>query len=211
MAQPGRLRHEDVVAYLNRRLGTTYTRGAYTAWENGRAAPPQEVVDALADAWGISPTWLRYGDGEEPKRILRERESQYGEAEGFERVAYLGALPCGPWEEPAVERTILIKRGLGGPGRFVFRVSGNSMAPRLNDGDYVVAETATTAAPGDIVVALTQDGEMTVKRLEVGTGGRLVLRSLNPDARPVEPKASQIRGRVLMIVPEGAVPEALLP
>ena len=47
---------------------------------------------------------------------------------------------------------------------FVLRVAGDSMiAAQISDGDYVIIKRQPTAHPGDIVVALTPDGETTLK------------------------------------------------
>lgn len=48
--------------------------------------------------------------------------------------------------------------------RFVLRVSGDSMIDaHIADGDYVVIQPANTAESGQMVVALTADGEATLK------------------------------------------------
>lgn len=52
-----------------------------------------------------------------------------------------------------------------GPGRFVLKVKGDSMIDAgILDGDYVVIRHADTARDGDIVVALIDGGEATLKR-----------------------------------------------
>ncbi|MCL6548328.1 MAG: transcriptional repressor LexA [Alicyclobacillus sp.] len=53
----------------------------------------------------------------------------------------------------------------GGKDVYVLRVQGDSMVEAgILDGDYVIVQRQDTARNGDIVVAMTEDGEATVKR-----------------------------------------------
>ena len=53
-----------------------------------------------------------------------------------------------------------------GPDRFVLEVAGNTMIEAgILDGDLVVVRKTESANNGDIVVALIDDGEVTLKRL----------------------------------------------
>lgn len=198
----GRIRQADAARIVSEALGTQYSRSAYSMWEIGSSKPPQRVLEVLANAFEVDLDWLSGGIH---GRLAKEARAEYG----YEPIPYLGALPCGPWAEGAPERTTIpIRRGMGGRNRFAFRVAGSSMAPRLNDGDYVVGEYTEGASPGELVIAQADDGSLTVKRLAVLQGGRYALSSLQGDK--VEPKPARVIGRVLFIVPEGAVPAALL-
>jgi len=62
-----------------------------------------------------------------------------------------------------------------GPDRFVLRASGNSMVEAgILDGDLVIVRRTDTAENGDIVVALVDNDEATLKRLRKH-GGRIEL------------------------------------
>ncbi|MDQ0189324.1 transcriptional repressor LexA [Alicyclobacillus cycloheptanicus] len=65
-----------------------------------------------------------------------------------------------------VEDFLPIPGNLGKDGEvFVLRVQGDSMIEAgILDGDYVIVNRQPTAANGDIVVAMTEDDEATVKR-----------------------------------------------
>jgi len=53
----------------------------------------------------------------------------------------------------------------GGNKRFVLKVRGESMIEdQIADGDFVICEQRNTARNGEIVVALTADGDATLKR-----------------------------------------------
>ena len=62
---------------------------------------------------------------------------------------------------------------------FILRVQGDSMiGAGIFDGDELIVDRSLEASPGDVVVAIV-DGELTVKRLGVTSGG-VVLLAENP-------------------------------
>jgi len=66
---------------------------------------------------------------------------------------------------------------------FILRVKGNSMAPRIEDGDMIIVKKQYTAEPGEIVVALLGD-ETTVKKY-IPHDDHIVLQPENPDHEPI--------------------------
>ena len=82
---------------------------------------------------------------------------------------------------------------------FALHVSGLSMKNAgILDGDYVVAEQASTADNGEIVVALIDD-EATVKRL-FSEEGQVRLQPENPDFSPIYSDHVSILGKVIAVV-----------
>lgn len=92
----------------------------------------------------------------------------------------------------------------GAPGRLsVIRVDGDSMVPTLADGDEILVDREDSAGRlRDGVYVLRIEDALVVKRLSVGPGGRLSVRSDN-DAYPgwpeVEPGSVDIVGRVAWV------------
>ena len=84
---------------------------------------------------------------------------------------------------------------------YALRVQGESMRDLgIYDGDVViVAQTGTKPRPGDIVVALVQGNEVTVKSFFPKTGGRIELRPANPeyDVQIYPADEVSIQGRVI--------------
>ncbi|PPF16810.1 MULTISPECIES: LexA family transcriptional regulator [unclassified Rathayibacter] len=67
---------------------------------------------------------------------------------------------------------------------FIVRVSGESMVGAgISDGDELVVDRSITPTHGSVVIAIL-DGELTVKRLELHSGG-VVLRDENPEYPPI--------------------------
>lgn len=75
---------------------------------------------------------------------------------------------------------------------FVVRVSGDSMeGAGISDGDELIVNRALTPRDGSIVIAIL-DGELTVKRLQLRSGG-VVLRAENPNYPDIQvPDASSL-------------------
>lgn len=87
---------------------------------------------------------------------------------------------------------------LGGQGCYALTIEGDSMMKAgIMDGDIVIIEKCDRANDGDIVVALVDDAEVTLKRLrrEVGT---VVLMPENDAYQPLRlpPNRVQIQGRL---------------
>lgn len=84
-------------------------------------------------------------------------------------AAIVGSIPCGTPEEreAQIEEYLPLSVSVFGKGSFyALRASGNSMIEaQINDGDLVIIREQQTANIGDIVVALTDEDENTLKRL----------------------------------------------
>jgi repressor LexA len=88
-------------------------------------------------------------------------------------------------------------------GSFVLQVKGSSMIEdHILDGDYVVVEPTQVANPGEVVVALVDGDEATLKRFFREPGGKIRLQPANSEMRPiVRPAADvQIQGRVVGVL-----------
>ena len=85
---------------------------------------------------------------------------------------------------------------------FVLEVSGQSMQDEaILDGDYVLVERAKTAHNGDIVVALVEGSDATLKRF-YREGDNIRLQPSNASMKPIVRHASKvdIQGRVIGVL-----------
>jgi repressor LexA len=105
--------------------------------------------------------------------------------------------------------TIRLTPDLAQEGCYVLKVKGESMIEDLiADGDLVVVKPQPTAQNGDIVVAILDDNEATLKRFYrepgKGPGGneRIRLQPANAQMAPIyrAPNQVQIRGRVVTVI-----------
>lgn len=80
-----------------------------------------------------------------------------------------------------------------GEGRYALRVSGDSMMDAgILDGDTVIIRQQDYASSGDIVVALIDQQEVTLKRLKLQQHNMLELRPENPNMMPMIYSAERV-------------------
>lgn len=106
-------------------------------------------------------------------------------------ITYLnlyGMAQCGPkgtiLENEPIERVPLASKILGfsSSDAFMVKAKGDSMTPKINDSDLVIAKKAQTANSGDIVVCVN-NGEALIKKFHK-VGDQAILISLNSKYAP---------------------------
>lgn len=122
------------------------------------------------------------------------------EDETFE-IPLMGVIAAGsPIQAIRTKETIDIPRDMMGPKVFALKVRGNSMIEDgIFDGDYVIIEQAETAKNGDIVVALIDRDNVTLKRF-YKEKDRIRLQPANSSMKPIYSKNVVIQGKVKGII-----------
>ncbi|MBK8980483.1 MAG: transcriptional repressor LexA [Planctomycetes bacterium] len=93
-----------------------------------------------------------------------------------------------------VERVPLTDLVPTGDDYYVLRVSGKSMIEdHIDDGDLVIIQRQSSARDGDVVVAIIDDEEATLKRY-YREHGRVRLQPANSALEPIFPERLEIRG-----------------
>ena len=107
----------------------------------------------------------------------------------------LGRIAAGqPIEAIPGEDTLNLTDFLLGPDRYALRVFGDSMIGiGILNGDTMVVKQADTARDGEIVVALIDNQEATLKRLKRRKDGMVELVAENPAIPPMVYPAARIR------------------
>jgi repressor LexA len=83
---------------------------------------------------------------------------------------------------------------------FCISVDGKSMVDAyIDDGDRVLVERTNTASSGEMVVAMLDDGSVTLKRLRINNGD-IFLVPENPEFRPIPVKELKVLGRVIGVL-----------
>jgi len=84
--------------------------------------------------------------------------------------------------------------------QFALKVKGDSMIDaQIADGDVVVCRRARTAHKGDIVVAITDEGDATLKYW-YPEANRIRLQPANATMKPIYSKSAQVLGVVVGVV-----------
>lgn len=197
-------------------------------WETGRGLPDDSLADTWAricreripddrgeDACLMVRQWYASSDDDfrshlVPRLDLAALALVTGSVQVYEAmVPYYADVAAGIGE--AQEQRLEPRRQLGvprevyarDPGCYALRVTGNSMAPQLLDGDLVVVSPAALLISGCIVAAFVEpDGDVVKQYIERGDGA-IVLEPLNPsyDSIVLEPdgeREARIWGRVVL-------------
>lgn len=172
-------------------LGVTET--TISRWRNEKATPKSEEVTKLMELEFKDPpksTFMQLAEdamsGKHPAGLDPKSVSQIQME--LVKIPVLGSIPCGKPED-AVEEKIgemyVSPWWLGGSYKdcYALLAKGDSMEPKISEGDMVVVKQGVDPHPGDCVVAKF-DGEYTLKVL--GENGKL--QSLNVKYKEMNPK-----------------------
>ena len=69
----------------------------------------------------------------------------------------------------------------------------------IDDGDRVLVERTNTASSGEMVVALLDDGSVTLKRLRIDNGDVFLVPE-NPEFSPIQVRELRVLGRVIGVL-----------
>lgn len=120
---------------------------------------------------------------------------QYNEPERLSVILpLLGRVAAGRLIEAVPDESeIDLGEMFSGSGRFVLKVNGDSMIDKaIMSGDYVVLQEQRTANHGDIVLALVDFHDATLKTLLVNNDGTVTLQPANADYEPVTLPAERV-------------------
>jgi repressor LexA len=168
-----------------------------------RALEIVKMPDALTERGrgGFTP---RVIEGDRPSTATPPVAS-VAEAAGALEIPLMGRIAAGvPIAAISeVARHIAVPQAMLAPGEhYALEVRGDSMRDvGINDGDVVVIRETTTADTGDIVVALVDGQEATLKRLR-RQGGMVALEAANPayETRVYRDDRVKVQGRLVGLI-----------
>ena len=171
---------------------STYLSGAYE--------PKQKNIYRIASALNVDEAWLMGFDVQMDRKNISIKTSK-----GI-KIPVLGKVPAGVPVE-AVEDVIdyeEITVEMAKEGEFFgLQIKGDSMEPRICEGDVVIVRKQDDAETGDLVIAMINGNEATCKRLMKYSDG-IRLMPNNPAYEPmyysnkeIEEKPVKIIGKVV--------------
>jgi len=116
-------------------------------------------------------------------------------------IPLLGQIAAGkPIEAIRTNETIEIPRDMTGHNVFALRVQGDSMIEDgILDGDFVIIERTNNPKNGDVVVALLDQDNVTLKRF-YREKRRIRLQPANKNYKPIYTKRAIVQGRLKGII-----------
>ncbi|KIR03435.1 SOS-response repressor and protease LexA [Lachnospiraceae bacterium TWA4] len=187
--------------------------GTISRWN--KFNPTTSSIKKVADVLGVSTAYLT-GDSDymsEQDAVIakwteEQKEGLSDEVRRIEagiRIPVLGEVPCGipntaielvdensEWEE--------ISEKLARTGNFFgLQVKGDSMSPRIQEGDVLIVKQQEDAENGDIVIAKVNGDDACCKRLLKYKDG-ITLQSLNPIYDPMYFSNADILNKPVKII-----------
>jgi repressor LexA len=121
-----------------------------------------------------------------------------------QELPLVGRIAAGrPLEAVEERETLSLGDFAHGGNSFALQVKGTSMIEdHIMDGDFVVCEQTQVANPGDIVVALINGEEATLKRFYREGTGKVRLQPANSEIAPIVVPANEVKiqGRVIGVL-----------
>jgi repressor LexA len=138
------------------------------------------------------------------ERYSTEERARKNNREHLPTVPLMGRIAAGsPVEAIPNAEELHFSDFVGNDGTFALEVRGESMIEdHICSGDFVLAERTNVVKNGDIVVALIDGSEATLKRYYLEADGRVRLQPANATMGPiyVDPSTLDIQGRVLAVM-----------
>ncbi len=157
------------------------SRSLAAKWKNTKATPSAEVLSKIAEYFGVTVDCLIGRNGLDPNNPPASTRP------GSRWVPVLGQVAAGVPVEAVEEildwEEIDAKTAVQGE-HFALKIKGDSMEPALMAGDVVIVRKQPTADNGDIVVALVNGDEATVKRIKIRAEGLMLIPN-NPAYEPM--------------------------
>ncbi len=153
-------------------------------WESGKNKPEYDNLRKLADVFQV-PLDTLSGKQAAPAPIAVDR-AEPKQAKGV-WVPVLGRIQAG-YPIDAVEEVLdyeEISKVMASQGEhFALQIKGDSMEPRISQGDVVIVRKQPDVTSGDIAVVLINGTDATIKRVKKSTEGIMLIPG-NPAYEPM--------------------------
>ena len=175
------------------------TKQAISQYERGDRNPSMAVLEALCDFFNVSADYL-LGKDNVTMRFVGKHEIEKLESDLHVKIPVLGRVAAGipieaiediiDWEDIAENE----------PGEyFGLKIKGDSMMPRIAEGDVVIVHSQPDAESGDVVIVQVNGDTATCKRLaKYDTGISLI--SFNPMYAPISFTNDEIENLPVTII-----------
>ena len=163
---------------------------------------PEAYVPTLQPKRGFSPSVIEGSLGKKPAAApapVPANDSASASVPVMGRIA--AGVPISAIQNNTHDISVPVEM-LGAGEHYALEVKGDSMIEAgILDGDTVIIRNSNTANPGDIVVALVDDEEATLKRFR-RKGGSIALEAANPayETRIFPPDRVKVQGKLVGLI-----------
>jgi len=175
-------------------------------WEKGDQVPDGQYLLKLAKSMGVRPEWLLTGDGEmylSQTNIIPFHKDKLIDDVTLVEIPLLSSVPAGKtnamFYPDHVDRFVTVDN-LKDRNAFALVVKGNSMSPKIEDGDIVVISPQQEVRSGDICVIRVNDEDV-LKKIKIDEQ-YVHLIPLNTDFEPLSVRKKDISfmGKVVKVI-----------
>nr|DAL91763.1 MAG TPA: Repressor protein CI [Caudoviricetes sp.] len=175
MNQIRRLRTERGIKQVTLAAELNVGQNTISNWENGKTEPDQKALKLMAEIFETTIDEI-LGRSSKPEKI------------GYIRIPVLGRVAAGipidaieeiiDWEDIPAEMT------RGGVEYFGLQIKGDSMEPKISDGDIVIVRKQPDVESGEIAIVLVNGDDATVKKVKKSAAGMTLIAN-NPAYDPL--------------------------
>lgn len=164
------LRKQHNMSQLKLATAIGVSRSTVAMWENGSSQPDNSMLIKLSELFNVSVDYL-----------LGRDETPSSPTSNGTWIPVLGhvqeGLPVDAIQD-IIDYEDISQISKNGSEYFALQVKGASMEPKFSEGDVVIVKKQDTAEDGEIVIALVNGDEATIKKLKKRADG-IVLLPLN--------------------------------
>ena len=134
-------------------------------WENGKRTFDTKIANKIANFFGVSVDYL-FGREDTTDGLPKPS------VPGSKWVPVLGTVPAGmPIEavEDILDYEEISPQMAKSGDYFALKIKGQSMEPKISNGDVIIVRKQDYADNGDIAVVLVNGDEATVKRINISS------------------------------------------
>ena len=166
---------------------------------------PDSIAPGLNAARKFSPSVIQGGHGRNHSEAPRARAASNDDSNASVSIPVMGRIAAGVPIDAIQHKTHSIAvppEMLSGGEHYALEVKGDSMIEAgIFDGDTVIIRNASTANPGEIIVALVDEEEATLKRFR-RKGASIALEAANPayETRIFGPDRVKVQGKLVGLI-----------
>lgn len=177
------------------------TNSTLSKYERNKIPISTMVVEKISKALNVSPTTLMGWDVPEDVAF----GSDNVEVPNLGEVA--GGIPVDAIEDRC--NKFSITEALARTGQFAtFEIKGNSMSPKINDGDTVLVKYQPMVDSGDVAIIYMNDFQVTCKKVFFLDDGKVKIQAYNEEVygtkvytkKELEDMNFRILGKVILVV-----------
>ena len=152
------------------------SRQAYSNYETGKREPDLQMLKKISDFFGVTVDYLL------GKTETTENEKKHGI-----KIPVYGTVAAGiPIEAITdIEDYEEITEDMALDGEYAaLRIKGDSMEPKISEGDIVIVRLQSTIETGEIAIVIVNGDEATCKKIKKTPEGVMLI-SFNPAYEPM--------------------------